>query len=62
MDPKTTNLTYFNASPNSWTIHGYYEFRKRQKSCFKVEQVERASKLLRALKASTFAMTRQGTF
>ncbi|GET66404.1 hypothetical protein GLOIN_2v1033089 [Rhizophagus irregularis DAOM 181602=DAOM 197198] len=26
----TTNLAYFNAPPESWTIHGYYKFRKLQ--------------------------------
>ncbi|CAG8732285.1 7097_t:CDS:10, partial [Rhizophagus irregularis] len=29
-EPMTTNLAYFNAPPESWTIHGYYKFRKLQ--------------------------------
>ncbi|CAG8730096.1 7871_t:CDS:2, partial [Acaulospora morrowiae] len=30
-NPMITNLTYFNAPPESWSIYGYYKFRKQQR-------------------------------
>ncbi|KAF0485242.1 hypothetical protein F8M41_022852 [Gigaspora margarita] len=36
MDPKTANLKYFNAPPMSWTIYGYYEFRRQESNFSKI--------------------------
>ncbi|CAG8818089.1 29651_t:CDS:1, partial [Gigaspora margarita] len=47
---------------NSWLKKNLETIANNKESWFNVEQVEQANKLLRALKASVFAMTRQGTF